>query len=194
MSLSSSGNAGPSRKGAPPVVRRVMDTWHKLECWIAVACFAFIALIMVVDVFGREIVGPTLDALGIDAGPTGIFAAQRFAMIALIIGSFLGVGIATATGSHLVPRVAHGWVPKEWGPAMDRIADVITGLFLLGFVWFGVVFVRSTAETELRTPVLDWLVWPIQTAIPLGFLSAALRYFVFAAWPAVRPRPPEFQE
>lgn len=157
-------------------------------------CFAFIALIMVVDVFGREILGPTLNALGLDIGPTGIFAAQRFAMIALIVGSFMGVGIATATGSHLVPRVAHDWVPAHWGPALDRIADVITGLFLLGFVWFGVVFVISTAETQLRMVVLDWLVWPIQSAIPLGFLSAALRYFVYAAWPSVRPRPPEFQE
>jgi hypothetical protein len=54
--------------------------------------------------------------------------------------------------------------------------------------------VRSTAVTELRMPVLDWLVWPIQTAIPLGFLSAALRYFVFAIWPGARPKPPEFQE
>jgi hypothetical protein len=31
-------------------------------------------------------------------------------------------------------------------------------------------------------------------AIPLGFASAALRYFFFAAWPALRPELPEFQE
>jgi TRAP-type C4-dicarboxylate transport system permease small subunit len=159
-----------------------------------VVCFAFIALIMVLDVFGREVLGPVLAALGIDIGPTGIFAAGRLAMIALIIGSFMGVGIATATGSHLVPRVAYGWVPAEWSAALDRIADVVTGLFLLGFVWFGVVFVMSTAATGLRMPVLDWAVWPLQAAIPLGFLSAALRYFVYAAWPELRPEPPEFQE
>jgi TRAP-type C4-dicarboxylate transport system permease small subunit len=194
MSVSPSDHGEATRPDAPSAVRRAIALWHKVECWVAVACFAFIALIMIVDVFGREVLGPFLAWIGADVGPTGIFAAQRFAMIALIIGSFMGVGIATATGSHLVPRVAHGWVPKEWGPAMDRIADVITGLFLLGFVWFGFVFVRSTAETELRMPVLDWLVWPIQLAIPLGFLSAALRYFVFAAWPGVRPKPPEFQE
>ena len=168
--------------------------WHRIECWVAVVCFAFIALIMVVDVLGREFLGPVLAALGIDIGPTGVFAAGRLAMIALIVGSFMGVGIATATGSHLVPRVAHNWVPVRWNAALDRIADVVTGLFLLGFVWFGVVFVISTAETGLRMPVLDWPVWPLQSAIPLGFLSAALRYFVYAVWPALRPLPPEFQE
>jgi len=178
----------------PPWIPRVLTAWHRVECWVAVVCFAFIALIMVVDVFGREILGPALAAIGIDIGPTGIFAAQRLAMIALIIGSFMGVGIATATGSHLVPRVAFGWVPPHWGPALDRVADLVTGLFLLGFTWFGIAFVISTAEVQLRMPVLDWLVWPLQSAIPLGFLSAALRYFVYAVWPAVRPRPPEFQE
>jgi TRAP-type C4-dicarboxylate transport system permease small subunit len=194
MSLPPSGDVDPTRPDAPPSVRRVIDSWHKVECWVAVVCFAFIALIMIVDVFGREVLGPTLAGLGIDVGPTGIFAAQRFAMIALIVGSFMGVGIATATASHLVPRVGFSWVPKAWGPRMDRLADVLTGIFLLGFVWYGIEFVRSTAATELRMPVLDWLIWPIQTAIPLGFLSAALRYFVFAIWPGVRPRPPEFQE
>jgi TRAP-type C4-dicarboxylate transport system permease small subunit len=192
--MTDSVSASASGASPPPWIPGVLAIWHRIECWVAVVCFSFIALIMIADVLGREILGPTLAALGIDIGPTGIFAAGRFAMIALIVGSFMGVGIATATGSHLVPRVAHAWVPVNWSPALDRIADLVTGLFLLGFVWFGVIFVISTAETQLRMPVLDWLVWPLQSAIPLGFFSAALRYFVYAAWPAVRPRPPEFQE
>ena len=111
-----------------------------------------------------------------------------------MIGSFAGIGIATATGSHIVPRFAYGWVPAAWGPAMDRLADVLTGLFLVGVAWFGFKFVGSSFKTDLRAPVLDWPVWPIQLAIPLGFLSAAGRYFLYAAWPALKPQPPEFQE
>jgi hypothetical protein len=42
--------------------------------------------------------------------------------------------------------------------------------------------------------VINISAWPIQMAIPVGFISAALRYFVFAAWPSVRPVPPAFQE
>jgi TRAP-type C4-dicarboxylate transport system permease small subunit len=161
---------------------------------VAVASFAFIAIILVLDVFGREIVGPFFKLLDVDVGPTGIFASTRLAMYALFIGSFLGVAIATATGSHIVPRVGFGWIPKAWGPAMDRFADLLTGLFLAGFVYFAGVFVHSTFSADLRTPVLDWVVWPIQMTIPLGFTSAALRYFIYAAWPSVRPKPPEFQE
>ncbi|MFO1084634.1 MAG: TRAP transporter small permease subunit [Reyranellaceae bacterium] len=183
-----------SNATAPPGAARVLAAWHRLECWIAVACFSFIAIILVLDVLGREFVGPVFNLLGIDAGPTGIFASQRFSIYALVVGSFAGIGIATATGSHLVPRVGFGWAPKAWAPWMDRLADVITGCFLLAATYYGILFTHSSYAVDLRAPVLGWAVWPFQIAIPAGFLSAAGRYFIYAVWPALRPRPPEFQE
>ena len=178
----------------PPRVRGLVEIWHRGECWIAVAAFGFIAAILLLDVIGRELVGPLLRLVGLEPGATGIFAAQKLSVFALVIGSFAGIGIATATGSHIVPRFAHGWVPAAWGPAMDRLADVLTGLFLVALTWFGFKFVGSSFKTDLRAPVLDWSVWPIQLSIPLGFLSAAGRYFLYAVWPALKPQPPEFQE
>ncbi len=179
---------------APESIRRFMERWHSLECWIAVAAFAFIAGILLLDVLGREVLGPILKLLGHQAGATGIFASQKLSIFALVIGSFAGIGIATATGSHLVPRIAFGWVPDHWGPALDRLADLITALFLLGVTWYAWEFVMSSRATDLRAPVLDWRVWKIQLALPIGFLSAAGRYFFYAAWPSLRPQPPEFQE
>lgn len=179
---------------APPAARRIVDAWHRGECWLAVACFGFIAGILILDVLGREFLGPFLRAIGLDPGPTGIFASQKLSIFALVIGSFAGIGIAAATGAHIVPGFAAAWVPAHWKPAFDRTADLLTGLFLAGVAWFGLKFVGSSFRTDLRAPVLDWPVWPIQLAIPLGFLSAAGRYFVYAAWPALKPLPPEFQE
>lgn len=182
---------------ATPVALRAQafaEGWHKLECWIAVACFSFIAVILLFDVLGRELVGPLIRVLGFPATATGIFASQKLSIFALVIGSFAGIGIATATASHLVPRVGFGWVPARWDSWFNRLADAITGVFLVGVSYYGWVFVASSMATDLRAPVLDWSVWPIQLAIPVGFLSAAGRYFLYAAWPAIRPQPPEFQE
>lgn len=178
---------------APPWARRLAENWHRLECWIAVVAFTFIAVILLLDVLGRELLGPIVRLFGLQQA-TGIFASQKLSIFALVIGSFAGIGIATATGSHLVPRVAFNLVPKHWGPALDRIADVITGLVLIGIAYYGFVFVQSSFATDLRAPVLNWRVWPFQLAIPLGFGSAAVRYFLFALWPDLRPLPPEFQE
>src|SRR5262245_15296411 len=128
---------------APVWARALLERWHTIECWLAVAAFSFIAGLLLLDVLGREFLGPFLRLIGIDAGATGIFASQRVSVYALVIGSFLGIGIATATGSHLVPRVAFGWVPEEWNAVMDRVADLVTGLFLVGVSWFGFTFVLS---------------------------------------------------
>jgi TRAP-type C4-dicarboxylate transport system permease small subunit len=179
---------------APPAARRLLERWHTAECYVAVAAFSVIALLLLADVLGREFLGPLLRKVFGYNGPTGIFGSQRVSVYALVIGSFAGIGIATATASHLVPRVGFGWIPPEYGPAMDRAADVITGVVLVLFAWFGLEFVLSSKSTGLRAPVLDFAIWPIQIAIPLGFLSAGLRYFFYAAWPALKPVPPEFQE
>jgi TRAP-type C4-dicarboxylate transport system permease small subunit len=179
---------------APPGVVAMLRAWHRIECWIAVLAFSFIALVLMIDVIGREFYGPLMSMLGIKVGATGLFGSQKLAVFALVIGSFAGIGIATATGVHLVPRVAFKWVPASWSPHMDRIADVFTGLFLLGVAWYGVLFVIASKESGVLATVINMSAWPIQTAIPLGFASAALRYFAFAIWPALRPLPPEFQE
>lgn len=182
--------AGP----APAGVRRLMEFWHTTECYVAVAAFTLIAGLLLADVLGREFIGPILHKLNLYNGPTGIFGSQRVSVYALVVGSFAGIGIATATGSHLVPRVGFGWVPASWGPTMDRLADVITGVVLLIVAWYGMKFVLSSKAVDLRAPVLDWRIWPFQLAIPLGFASAAVRYLVYAVWPALRPEAPEFQE
>ena len=156
--------------------------------------FSFIAAVLVIDVVGREFYGPVMRLLGQAPGATGLFGSQKLAVFALVIGSFSGIGIATATGVHLVPRLGFAWAPAAWGPRMDRLADLITGLFLLVVAWYGVVFVLASRQSGVLASVINVSAWPIQAVIPLGFASAALRYFVFAAWPALRPQPPEFQE
>jgi TRAP-type C4-dicarboxylate transport system permease small subunit len=178
---------------APDRVVRAMAIWHRVECLVAVAAFGFIAVVLIGDVVGREVLGPIYRAFDIK-GQAGVYAAQKMSVYALVVGSFCGVGIATATASHLLPRVGFGWVPAAWGPVVDRLADVITGGFMLGVAWFGWVYVQSSMSADLRAQAFNIPIWPIQAAIPAGFASAGLRYFFFAAWPALRPLAPEFQE
>lgn len=184
---------GGNAPGSPSGVAALLRQWHRAECWLAVLAFGFIACILILDVLGRELLGPIFRAMDVK-GPSGVYAAQKLSIYALVIGSFAGVGIATATSSHLLPRIGFKWVPAAFGPTMDRIADVFTGLFMLGVAWYGWVYASSSMAAGLRMQAFDAPIWPVQMAIPLGFLSAGLRYFFYAAWPAERPALPEFQE
>ncbi len=178
---------------APAYARAILAGWHRVECLIAVAAFVLIATLLILDVAGRELLTPIYKLFEIK-GATGVLGAQKMSVYALVLGSFCGIGIATATGSHLLPRVGFGWVPKAWGPNVDRLADVVTGLVMLVVAYYGWVFVNSSMSIGLRAQGFNLPVWPFQVAIPAGFLSAGLRYFFFAIWPALRPLPPEFQE
>ena len=179
---------------APAGARALVERWHRAECWVAVVAFAFIAIVLLIDVIGRELVAPLLRMMDFKIGALGIQGSQKLSVYALVIGSYAGVGIATATGSHLVPRVAYSWVPAAWNDNMNRLADLIAAVFLTAVAWVALEFVQSSMKAGLLVPILNWKVWPIQLAIPIGFLSAAGRYLCFAIWPALRPLPPEFQE
>ncbi len=178
---------------APGWAKKLSAGWHRTECLVAVTAYGIIATLLVLDVAGRELLGPVYKLFDIKSS-SGIYGAQKASVYALVLASFCGIGIATATASHLVPRVGFSWIPSAWGATMDRVADVLTGLFMLGVAYYGYVFVSSAFSTGLRAQAFNVPVWPFQVAIPLGFLSAAVRYFMYAAWPALRPLPPEFQE
>jgi len=190
-SSSSQHSLAPAPSWAVTLVR----AWHRVECGLAVVAFSLIAVLVIYDVLARELGLPLLRALGMGQVSPVIPGAAKMGVYALIVGAFCGVGIATATGVQLVPKVAFGWVPASWGPRMNRIADLVSAVFLTGVAWYGWVFVMGSKATGLLTSGgVDVPAWTIQAVIPLGFLSAAGRYLMFAAWPALRPVPPEFQE
>ena len=60
---------------APPAVARLLTAWHRVECWLAVACFSFIAIILVLACLGGAAVviaaGGAWFFLGREAPPSG---------------------------------------------------------------------------------------------------------------------------
>lgn len=155
MTSSSTAGPAPAHPPAPPALVSLLNGWHRVECWIAVLAFTFIAAVLVIDVLGREAYGPVMTMLGIKVGATGLFGSQKLAVFALVIGSFAGIGIATTTGVHLVPRIRFKWLPSAWSPQVDRIADVVTGLFLRGVTWYGVVFVLASKQSGVLASVIN---------------------------------------
>ena len=69
--MSAALTGAPSAAAPPPppaAVQALLQGWHRLECWIAVTAFSFIALVLVIDVLGRELYGPLMGLLGRPAG------------------------------------------------------------------------------------------------------------------------------
>ena len=180
---------------APAGVVKMLAVWYWIERFLAIVTFGAIGLLLMYDVITREIARPILASLGMSGAFLTFIGTQKVAVYLLIAGAFAGFSLATATAGQLVPKVGFKWAPKSWDAGLNRLGDVISGLFLVIVTYYAIVFVRGSAEAGLMTSAgLEAPVWILQTVIPIGFASAAARYLVFGLWPVVRPVPPEFQE
>lgn len=183
---------------APPVPRKVrlfLDTWHRIETWIAVAAFSAIALLLIYDVLLREALMPALEVFDIDGRGLVLYGSQKIAVYLLIVGAFAGIGIATWTGAQLVPKVGDRLFPDRWDGAANRIADLVTFVFLSIVTIIAALYVHDTFLSGQRgSSGVRIEVWKVQVAIPLGFASAAMRYLCFAIWPGLCPEDGETPE
>ncbi len=171
----------------PGPVKGLLHVWHLLESWVAVIAFSLIGILVFGDVAGREFIGSLGRALGFEMGSTGIYGAGKISLFLLVIGAFAGLGVSVASGTQIVPRLTFAWVPARWGHSIDRFANLLGGSVFVAVGYYGWVFVSASRDIGTVMPGLDTPVWLIQTAIPIGFLSAAVRYFIFAIWPAAAP-------
>jgi C4-dicarboxylate transporter, DctQ subunit len=160
----------------PDALRAALRWVERAE--IAITASAFLVLIAVIfaDVVVRRVTG------------SGIVWAREVGVFANIVLSMVGIGIASAHGSHLRPRFVDSWLPATWDPLMKRIQDLLTAFAFAILAWLAWRVVSETRELQETSTVLRWLVWPIQLCLPLAFGLAAVRHLLFASVPNLRPR------
>lgn len=130
-----------------------------------------------------------LDILGRELGSGGRIWAMPVAVYANVLLAFIGMGVASAQGAHLRPRVLDRAVPARWNALFDRFTDGGFALFCVGAAWLCGVMVRETLKLQETDPVLGWAVWPFQCLLVAGFAAGALRHGIYAARPELRPVP-----
>jgi TRAP-type C4-dicarboxylate transport system permease small subunit len=146
-----------------------------VEKAVIMLAFAVMAGALMADVLSREFFG------------RGIFGAPQVGVFAMIVMSFLGIGLASAAGAHLRPRFADRLVPRRWDPFMDRLAEFLFALFCALFGGIAVLVVQESLALGDVAPVLRWPIWPFQAVIAAAFFIAALRHFLFGLFPPLKP-------
>lgn len=137
--------------------------------------FAVMVGVLAWDIAGRELFGG------------GKIWATPIAVYANVVVAFIGIGIASAHGTHLRPRFMDGLAPKSLAPVFDRLTDAGFALFAIGagvLCWRVVLESIDLQETDA---VLQWQVWPFQIILVAAFALAATRHTLYALWPALRP-------
>lgn len=143
----------------------------------AITCAAFLVLVIAVfaDVLSRELIG------------TGLHWARQTGVYANVVVVMFGLGLASASGSHLRPRFADRWLPERVEPLLMRVNDLGMALFCLVFAWIAAGVVADSIALGERSVALRVAVWPFQSVVPLAFGVAGVRHLAYAALPDLRP-------
>ncbi len=134
-----------------------------------------LSLLLLTDVGMRELAG------------SSIWGAQRISVYLMIVTGFLGLGLAADRGRHLRPNFADGLIPARYANLADRAGSAIMAAIFLYFAWIGVAFVRAAHEYGDLARIIKVPLWTIQLIVPYAFVSIALRYFLYAIWPDLKP-------
>ena len=104
-----------------------------------------------------------------------------------IIAGFLGVGLATAMGAHMRPRVADTWVPRSWDKGLKRLSNLVAAVIFGTAGYYASLFWHTGYTMGDTAPVLNWPLWPIQLVVPYAFFTTTLRYLLFAVFSDLDP-------
>lgn len=145
-----------------------------VEGFVATLAYAGVALLLIGDIVAREILG--MPVLG----------AQTIAVLAAIVAGFLGLSLATASGSHLKPEFIDRLFPSSIDRYLDRASDLVSAALFFTIAWFAFRFVGESLAAGDRAAILFFPLWPIQLIMPYTFLSCATRHLLYGIDPDLK--------
>jgi TRAP-type C4-dicarboxylate transport system permease small subunit len=157
-------------------LKGLLAAMRRAEVVVTTAAFLMLIAVIFGDVLMRRITG------------SGIVWAREVGVFANIALTIIGIGLASADGTHLRPRVFDRLVPRSWDPAMTRIQEALTAIAFGVLAWIAFSVVRETIALDDRSFVLRWAVWPIQACLPLAFAAGFVRHGIYALDPSLRPQ------
>ncbi len=160
---------------APSWARSLLRLLFRAEATVAVVALAAIVIALTLDLAGREFFGK------------GVFTAQRFAVYCMIVCAMLGFALAVSWGAHMRIGGLERLFSATWSHAFNRLADVVSCGACLFLAYWSARFVAVSYEQQAIGMSIEIVLWPIQSILVWSFLSSALRYAVYAAWPVLRP-------
>lgn len=153
--------------------------WLKLfESIIATAAYAVVAILLMIDVVGRELFA------------TSFLGMQQIAVYGAIIAGFLGLTLATSDNAHLRPEFMD-FVAGQHDKAVQRFGDILSALFFFAACYVAFTFVLISMDAGDKAPVMYFLIWPLQLVLPYAFGSAGVKHLIYGLRPDLKPHSDE---
>ena len=108
--------------------------------------------------------------------------AQELCIYMFVWMAKFGAAYGVRTGIHVGVDVLVNKLPAQWRGSSSILFGLLAGAFFTGVVGtMGAKFVWMLAHTDQTSPDLEWPMWIVYLAIPLGSYLMCFR-FLQVAW------------
>jgi TRAP-type C4-dicarboxylate transport system permease small subunit len=167
--------SGPGIGAMMQFAKTFLNRLRIFEQFLCFAAFLVIAGALIYDVLKREITG------------SGAFGAPQLAVIGMIVVSYIGIGLASAAGSHYRPHFADNIFPAKYEKLMERISEFGFAAFCAFVAAVATKVCLESYDLKDVAPVLRNPIWPVQLMIAIGFGFVAVRHFLYGLYPDIKP-------
>lgn len=158
------------------LIKSIVDKVTLIEKIIGGTCFAILTFLMAMDIGSREVFNE------------GIDWAQKGSIILMIWGGIIGASLTTAKGGHLRPEIADKLWPDSLKPFLKVVEYLIITAFCVFMFYLSLTHVVESKEMGDIHPIISGLpIWTVKVIFPYVFVSMAIRHFIFAIFPDLRP-------
>lgn len=158
-------------------MRRALDSLYGAALWLAVACLVAIAVLVMLQVFGR-LLDAALIMLGQPRYGFNILSLPEIAGFLLAGASFLALAGSLKAGAHIRVTLALSFMPAAARHAAEIVALLVATACAAWAAWFlGTMAFDSWRFNELSVGILPIPLWIPQAAT---FAGAALLAIAFA--------------
>lgn len=147
----------------------------RMETIICYIAFIVGTIALVLDIFGREVLGQ------------GIFGAQRVAVYCMAVAGIMGFSYVISYGGHLRPTVLDKLISPRYDAFFARLADIISCILCLGLAYASFLFIASTYQLGEQDMTLPFNIWKVQSVLVVAFGFSAFKFFLFSCFPGLRP-------
>lgn len=149
-------------------MRRALDFLYGAALWMSVACLVTIAVLVMLQVFGR-LYDALLVLFGRPRYGFNILSLPEIAGFLLAAASFLALAGSLKAGAHIRVTLALSLLPPRARQAAELLALSIATICAAWAVWFlGALAYDSWRFNELSIGILPIPLWIPQTACFLG--------------------------
>jgi C4-dicarboxylate transporter DctQ subunit len=153
-----------------------MKFLDRLEEWIIATLMGVATFVIFIAVVHRYLAGLPIPALQDFLISINTSWAQELCIYMFVWMAKFGAAYGVRTGIHVGVDVLINRLPDKWHRKFV-VLGLLAGAVFTGIVGtLGAVFVERMAQTDSTSPDLEWPMWIIYLAVPLGSYLMCFRF------------------